>query len=122
MKFCDAVALAGSLAQLAVGLPQVHAQEVVKRVSSGCGKTQWPKDFTHYRFGLQSSGKDRSYSYHIPENYDKNKPYPVVVGFHGSSSVGLFLELDTKLSQSRYSADVCTLFVLLGSDPLTSAT
>lgn len=101
-----AAVLAASFAQLVVGLPQTTMQDVAIRASTGCGKTQWPTDFTHYRFGLKSSGKDRSYSYHIPANYDQNKPYPVVIGFHGSSSIGLFLELDTKLSQSRYSADV----------------
>lgn len=122
MKFCAAVALVASLTQLAVSLPLEHAQKLVSHASSGCGKIQWPTDFTHYRFGLQSNGKDRSYSYHIPANYDKNKPYPVVVGFHGSSSVGLFLELDTKLSQSRYSADVGNPFALLQCKRLTSTT
>ena len=105
MKLYGAVVLA-SLKQLVVSLPQAPVQKIISRASSGCGKTQWPTDFTHYRLGLKSSGKDRSYSYHIPPNYDENKPYPVVVGFHGSSSIGLFFELDTKLSQSRYSADV----------------
>lgn len=106
MKLPDTLLLVASFAHLATSLPQVTLHKPVPRASSGCGKTQWPTDFTHYRFGLKSSGKDRSYSYHIPANYDANKPYPVVVGFHGSSSIGLFFELDTKLSQARYSADV----------------
>ena len=106
MKVIDILLLVASVAQFATALPQGHGQKAVAWESSGCGKTQWPTDFTHYRYGLKSSGKDRSHLYHIPANYDKNKPYPVVVGFHGSSSIGLFFELDTKLSQARYSADV----------------
>lgn len=75
------------------------------RAASGCGKTQFLPGVTQYRFGLKSSGKDRSYSYHVPSDYDKNRKYQVVVGFHGSSSVGLFFELDTKMSETRYSGD-----------------
>lgn len=101
-----AVLLVATLAHHATALPRVIGQELTTRASSGCGKTIWPSDFTHYRFGLKSSGKDRSYSYHVPANYDKNKAYPVVVGFHGSSSVGLFFELDTKMSMATYSKDV----------------
>ena len=85
-------------------LPQPPAH-VTSRAASGCGKTQFLPGVTQYRFGLESSGKQRSYSYHLPSNYDKNKKYPVVLGFHGSSSVGLFFELDTKMSEQRYSAE-----------------
>jgi poly(3-hydroxybutyrate) depolymerase len=84
----------------AIARPQVH-----RRANSGCGKTQLLPGITQYRFGLESSGKDRSYSYHVPSNYDKNKQYPVVIGFHGSSSIGLFFELDTKMSETRFSGD-----------------
>jgi predicted peptidase len=76
------------------------------RAVSGCGKTQILPGVTRYRFGLKTSGKSRSYGYHLPSNYDKNKKYPVVVGFHGSSSIGTFFELDTKMSDARYSGDV----------------
>lgn len=83
------------------GLPQIH----IARADSGCGKTQLFRGVTQYRFGVKSSGKDRSYSYHLPSDYDKNKRYPVVLGFHGSSSTGLFFELDSKMSESRFSGN-----------------
>jgi hypothetical protein len=57
---------------------------------------------------LKSSGRDRKYSVHLPSQYDKSKPYPLVLGFHGSSSIGLFFEVDTKMSESRFSASVCS--------------
>ncbi|PSN75528.1 alpha/beta-hydrolase [Corynespora cassiicola Philippines] len=75
------------------------------RAESGCGKSHIFPGWTKYRFGLKSSGKERSYSYHLPAGYDKDRKYPVVVGFHGSSSIGLFFELDTKMSEMRYSGD-----------------
>ena len=101
-----ALLLVASLAHHAAAFPQVAEEKVHPRASSGCGKSKWPTDFTHYRFGLKSSGKERSYSYHVPAGYDKNRAYPVVVGFHGSSSVGMFFELDTKMSGAPYGVDV----------------
>jgi poly(3-hydroxybutyrate) depolymerase len=93
---------------LLASLHQVVARSLqdLPRAASGCGKTQFLPGVTQYRFGLKTSGKSRSYGYHIPSNYDKNKKYPVVVGFHGSSSIGTFFELDTKMSDARYSGDV----------------
>jgi predicted peptidase len=73
--------------------------------SSGCNKPAFLPGLTQYRFNLQSSGKSRSYSYHLPSTYNSSTPYPIVVGFHGSSSIGAFFELDTKLSEGRYSGD-----------------
>jgi poly(3-hydroxybutyrate) depolymerase len=88
------------LASTAASLPQTHIS-----AASGCGKTQLLPGVTQYRFGLTSSGKSRSYSYHLPSSYDKNKKYPVVLGFHGSSSIGLFFEMDTKMSEARFSSE-----------------
>ncbi|KAF8178785.1 hypothetical protein K438DRAFT_1769242 [Mycena galopus ATCC 62051] len=34
-----------------------------------------------------------------------NTPYPLVLGFHGSSEIGFFFEADTGLSESQYSAE-----------------
>ncbi|KAF2009598.1 carbohydrate esterase family 1 protein [Aaosphaeria arxii CBS 175.79] len=87
---------------LATASASPHA---LPRAESGCGRTQILPGITQYRFSLKSSGKDRSYSYHLPSNYDKNRRYPVVLGFHGSSSTGLFFELDTKMSETRFSGD-----------------
>ena len=89
-----------ALANITHCLPQTPI-----RAASGCGKTQFLPGLTQYRFGLSSAGLSRSYSYHLPSTYDKNKKYPVVIGFHGSGSIGLFFEADTKLSEARFSAD-----------------
>jgi len=97
--------LLASLHHLASGIPQD-----LPRAASGCGKFQFLPGLTQYRFGLKTSGKERSYSYHLPSNYDKNKKYPVVVGFHGSSNFGTLFELDTKLSEARYSGDVRAIY------------
>jgi predicted peptidase len=81
------------------------APSVSTRATTGCGKTHLFPGITTYH-GLESSGRDRTYSVHLPTTYDKSKPYPLVIGFHGSSSIGLFFEVDTKLSDSRFSANV----------------
>lgn len=85
---------------LIAALPQtqIHA-------ASGCGKRHLFPGLTQYRFNLPSSNKSRSYSYHLPSNYNPKKKYPVVLGFHGSSSTGLFFELDSKMSEKRFSAE-----------------
>ncbi|GAW18343.1 hypothetical protein ANO14919_078180 [Xylariales sp. No.14919] len=69
--------------------------------AAGCGKTHLLAGVTTYH-GRTSSGRDRSYSVYLPGGYDKSKPYPVVLGFHGSSSVGLFFEVDTKMKNHVY--------------------
>ncbi|KAH7074239.1 Alpha/Beta hydrolase protein [Paraphoma chrysanthemicola] len=81
-----------------------HSYRFTPRASTGCGKKPFLPGITQYR-GVKSSGKDRSYSFHLPSSYDASKAYPVVLGFHGSSSIGAFFELDTKMSQGRYSGE-----------------
>ncbi|KAI0473427.1 carbohydrate esterase family 1 protein [Xylariaceae sp. FL0804] len=77
---------------------------VSPRATSGCGKIHLLPGITQY-YGLTSGGRERSYSVHLPSDYDRSAPYPVVLGFHGYPGTGLFFEADTKLSESRYSAD-----------------
>ncbi|KAJ7328031.1 carbohydrate esterase family 1 protein [Mycena albidolilacea] len=72
--------------------------------TAGCGTTHWFNGITQYH-SLQSGTRSRDYSIHLPSSYDANKPYPLVLGFHGSSSVGFFFEADTGLSGSKYSAE-----------------
>ncbi|KAI2643313.1 carbohydrate esterase family 1 protein [Xylaria nigripes] len=74
------------------------------RATTGCGKEYLFPGLTIYH-GLKSSGRDRSYSVHLPNDYDASEPYPVVIGFHGSSSIGLFFEVDTKLSSGEFSGN-----------------
>lgn len=78
--------------------------------SAGCGKKHWFNGITQYNFDLKSSGRNRSYSIHLPPDYNETSPYPVVLGFHGSQSVGLFFEVDTKMSESQYSSGVSFSF------------
>lgn len=47
--------------------------------SAGCGKTPTLTSGTHT---IQSNGKNRSYILKVPDNYDKNRPYRLVFGFH----------------------------------------
>ncbi|KAK6984043.1 carbohydrate esterase family 1 protein [Favolaschia claudopus] len=75
--------------------------------SPGCGTSHWFNGITQYHsVDVPTSAnqtESRSYSIHLPSSYDAKKPYPVVLGFHGSSSIGLFFELDTGLSGGKYS-------------------
>ncbi|KAJ7173469.1 carbohydrate esterase family 1 protein [Mycena filopes] len=71
--------------------------------ATGCGQTHLFNGITQYH-SLTSGGVDRSYSIHAPGDYNASKAYPLVLGFHGSSSVGFFFEADTGLSGSKYSA------------------
>ncbi|KAI1337523.1 carbohydrate esterase family 1 protein [Xylariaceae sp. FL0016] len=77
---------------------------VTVRETDGCGKTHLFSGITQY-YGLTSSGRDRKYSIHLPSDYDKMTSYPLVLGFHGSDSIGLFFEVDTKMSESRFSGN-----------------
>ncbi len=47
--------------------------------SSGCGKNP---TLTNERQKIRSANLDRNYMIRIPEDYDKNHPYPVVFAFH----------------------------------------
>jgi hypothetical protein len=91
------------LLDLATALPPIEAHS--RRASSGCGAFHLVNGITLPHF-ITSSNKSRSYFLHTPSGYDTNKPYPVVFGFHGSSSIGLFFEVDTGMSDSKYSGQV----------------
>lgn len=87
-------------------IPSTAAAPYSQGDTSGCGKTHIVQGIglPIYR-GVKSSGADRSYSVHLPSNYDKNHQYPTILGFHGSSSIGLFFQADTKLDESRFTGD-----------------
>ncbi|KAK7750003.1 hypothetical protein SLS62_008112 [Diatrype stigma] len=93
----------GATAALATTLQSTFGEAVVERQSEGCGKTHFFNGITQY-YNLTSSGRDRQYSIHLPGDYDEASPYPVVLGFHGSDSVGFFFEADTKMSEDRFSS------------------
>lgn len=112
--------LISTLSILPTLLPAVlaHPQPLPLPITSsspGCGKPHTLPGTTHYRLNLPSPAANntttrRSYSYHLPANYNPSTPYPVVLGFHGSSSTGVFFELDTKMSEARFSGDKIVVY------------
>ncbi|KAI1762702.1 carbohydrate esterase family 1 protein [Hypoxylon sp. FL1150] len=97
-----AVSFVGAVAAATLATHAAAAAASAAAGTAGCGKSQPLSDV--YR-GLTSSGRIRTYSVHLPSNYTESTPYPAVIGFHGSSSIGLFFEADTKLSEDRFSAN-----------------
>ena len=77
--------------------------------TSGCGKTHLLPGVTAPRT-VTSSGTMRTYSIHIPSSYDASHQYPLIVGYHGSSSIGLFLEADTRLDEAQYTGDKIVVY------------
>ncbi|KAH9904673.1 carbohydrate esterase family 1 protein [Xylariomycetidae sp. FL2044] len=71
--------------------------------TAGCGKIHLISGITTYH-SLISTARDRTYSVHLPAGYDRDTAYPVVLGFHGSDSIGFFFEADTRMSESQFSA------------------
>lgn len=65
--------------------------------TSGCGKSHDNLGLTRPR-AIESSGATRNYSIHLPSDYEKDHQHPLVLGFHGSESIGLFFEADTGFS------------------------
>jgi len=56
--------------------------------SAGCGKDlpgaqTPPGGKSHQTNFTQSDGRHRTYLIHIPSNYDKNTPVPLIFSFHG---------------------------------------
>ncbi|MBA2813278.1 hydrolase [Streptomyces sp. KM273126] len=47
--------------------------------AAGCGQAPTLQDGTHT---IQSGGKNRSFILDVPDNYDRNRPYRLVLGFH----------------------------------------
>jgi poly(3-hydroxybutyrate) depolymerase len=72
--------------------------------TSGCGVDHWFNGVTQYR-DVQSSNASRSYGIHLPSNYSSSTQYPVILGFHGSSSIGFFFEEDTRLDDAQYTGN-----------------
>ena len=77
--------------------------------TSGCGKTHILNAIPKYRT-FKSGDDSRGYLAHLPAEYDKNHQYPVIVGFHASSSIGLFFEVDTSLDKAKYTDDKIMIY------------
>jgi predicted esterase len=50
--------------------------------SSGCGK---PRSLQNGTVAISSGGKDRSYVLRVPEDYAIDRPYRLVLGYHGAN-------------------------------------
>lgn len=89
-------------------LTSVHASAAVNSDTSGCGKFQFGGLITRHE--IKVSRPSRSYTAHVPLGYGKNKKYPLIVGFHGSDSIGFFFEADTRLDSPRFTSDKIMLY------------
>lgn len=72
--------------------------------TTGCGKEHLLNGITKYD-GIKSGDRSRTYSVHAPATYSENTQYPVILGFHGSESVGFFFEVDTRLDEPQYTGN-----------------
>jgi poly(3-hydroxybutyrate) depolymerase len=52
-----------------------------------------------------SSGMNRTYYVHVPQNYSSNDQHPAIVGFHGRGGTGLYFAADTRLSEAQFTGD-----------------
>ncbi|KAJ6199741.1 hypothetical protein J3E72DRAFT_186180, partial [Bipolaris maydis] len=59
---------------------------------------------------VDSSVQNRSYLVHLPSTYKSDTAYPLVLGFHGSSSSAATVPLDTKLNNETYSGNKIMMY------------
>ncbi|QFZ20893.1 hypothetical protein [Saccharothrix syringae] len=64
---------------LSGGLAATPGDAGTTAVSAGCGRSPTPTSGTHT---IRSGGKSRGYLLRLPDDYDRNRPYRVVFGFH----------------------------------------
>jgi poly(3-hydroxybutyrate) depolymerase len=50
--------------------------------SEGCGKA---RSLQNGSITLQSGGQSRKYTLRVPDDYDKDRPYRLILGFHGAT-------------------------------------
>ncbi|MFG1660036.1 cellulose binding domain-containing protein [Micromonospora chersina] len=75
-----AVATASSIAWSGgLGATTAAADVGTAATTAGCGRAPTLSSGTH---SIQSSGRTRTYILRVPDNYDGNRPYRVVFGFH----------------------------------------
>ncbi|MDP2343528.1 MAG: hypothetical protein Q8O67_21390 [Deltaproteobacteria bacterium] len=85
----------------------------------GCGKTRVGDAF-EYPVLLDVGELTRRYALRVPENYDKNRPYPVVLIFHGDADCEEFDDVDDVCLRPQAAApgtrDAFGLEPLIGDD------
>lgn len=96
------VFFASAILSTALASPAKRSVVAAKK-SGGCG-IQYTDQEQPVQY-LNSGGQNRSYYIHLPPDYDGNRAYSTVVGFHGSDSIGLYLAYDTKLNDTRFSGN-----------------
>lgn len=75
-----AVATASSTAWSGgLGATTAAADVATAAATAGCGRAPTLSSGTH---SIQSGGRTRTYILRVPDNYDSNRPYRVVFGFH----------------------------------------
>lgn len=72
--------------------------------TSGCGKPP-ARTGASTSFNVTSSGTSRDFLVRVPSSYDKDRRYPVVLAFSGNTETAWQLELDTRLSDPKWSSD-----------------
>lgn len=97
------------LLSVALLASQATAQSYTGGDLSGCGKTHFFNGITQARI-IKSGSDTRTYGVHLPADYSPTKQYPLILGFHGSSSIGLFFEADTRLDEAKYTGDKITIY------------
>jgi poly(3-hydroxybutyrate) depolymerase len=73
------VAAAGTALSTTLGAGGSPAAVNAAAATAGCGGAPTLASGTHT---IQSSGQNRSYILRVPANYDTNRPYRLVFGFH----------------------------------------
>lgn len=67
--------------------------------SAGCGTAPPQEPGESRQHPLASDGLDRSYRLHLPEDYTADRPWPVVLAFHGRGNTGAGTEEFSGLSE-----------------------
>jgi poly(3-hydroxybutyrate) depolymerase len=74
-----ALTLAASLVTGALGGTTSAAGAASAALTAGCGKAPALATGTHT---ISSSGQNRTYILHLPDNYDSSRPYKLIFAFH----------------------------------------
>jgi poly(3-hydroxybutyrate) depolymerase len=73
------LALGFTLSTGVLGGTASAAQTAAAASTAGCGKAPGLANGTHT---ISSSGQNRTYILHVPDNYDRNRPYQLFFAFH----------------------------------------
>jgi len=81
--------------------------------ASGCGK-RLPRGVTagghSTNHTIKSGGLERNYLIHLPDNYDTDKPSPLVFSFHGRVSTSDEQEVLSKLSDPAFNPNAIAVY------------